>query len=183
MAEEAMSMGAAGIQVGTPFAFCEESGIQPELKQQVLALSRLGQARVFTDPVASPTGFPFKVAQIDRTLSSKSDYLARRRICDLGYLRHLYRKSDSTIGYRCPAEPIENYLRKGGAVQDTVGRKCVCNGLPATVGLPQPRPGGPDEPPLVTAGDDLIHLAKFLPAGRESYTAADVLRQLLPEGK
>jgi len=34
--EEALAHGATGIQVGTPFAFCEESGVVPELRQQVL---------------------------------------------------------------------------------------------------------------------------------------------------
>jgi NAD(P)H-dependent flavin oxidoreductase YrpB (nitropropane dioxygenase family) len=177
---DALGLGAAGIQVGTPFAFCEESGIQPELKRQVLALSRLGQIRVFTDPVASPTGFPFKVAQIQHTLSDPVLYQDRPRICDLGYLRHPYRKADGTVGYRCPAEPLEDYLRKGGAAEQTLGRKCVCNALPATVGLAQVRPGGPAELPLVTAGDDLAHLAQFLPPDGDSYSAADVLRQLLP---
>ena len=32
----ARERGAAGIQVGTAFAFCQESGIQPELKQQAI---------------------------------------------------------------------------------------------------------------------------------------------------
>lgn len=176
---EALSQGAAGVQVGTPFAFCEESGMQREIKEQALALSRLGQARVFTDPVASPTGFPFKVAQIEGTLSSPQNHLNRRRICDLGYLRHLYRKADGTIGYRCPAEPIKEYVRKGGTEEQTVGRKCVCNGLPATIGLAQARAGGTVEQPLVTAGDDLAYLSQFLPPGRESYSAADVVRRLL----
>jgi NAD(P)H-dependent flavin oxidoreductase YrpB (nitropropane dioxygenase family) len=54
---EALRLGAAGIQVGTAFAFCEESGIRTDLKQQTLRLSREGKARVFTDPLASPTGF------------------------------------------------------------------------------------------------------------------------------
>lgn len=177
---EALSLGATGIQVGTPFAFCEESGIQPELKRQAIALSRLGQARVFTDPVASPTGFPFKVAQLQDTLSNAANYHARPRICDLGYLRHLYRRADGTIGYRCPAEPLEQYRRKGGGAQETLGRKCICNALPATVGLPQIRPESLDELPIVTAGDDLANLAQFLPSGRDSYSAADVLRALLP---
>jgi nitronate monooxygenase len=177
--DEAIRLGAVGIQVGTPFAFCEESGVQPGLKQQALALSRLGQARIFTDPLASPTGFPFKVAQIDDTLSNAANYEARHRICDLGYLRHLYRKADGTVGYRCPAEPIENYLRKGGTADQTVGRKCVCNGLPATVGLAQVHPGGLDELPFVTAGDDFSNIALFLAPGADSYTAADVIRQLL----
>jgi NAD(P)H-dependent flavin oxidoreductase YrpB (nitropropane dioxygenase family) len=176
---EAVRLGAAGIQVGTPFAFCEESGIRPEIKRQVLALSRLGQARVFTDPVASPTGFPFKVAQLEQTLSDPALYQERRRICDLGYLRHPYRRADGTVGYRCPAEPLKHYLRKGGAAEQTVGRKCVCNALPATVGLGQLRPAGPAELPLVTAGDDLAHLAQFLPPGGDSYSAADVLAVIL----
>lgn len=178
---EALQLGAAGVQVGTPFAFCEESGIRPEIKQHALALSRLGQARVFTDPTASPTGFPFKVAQMENNLSDAVGYESRRRICDLGYLRHLYRKSNGTIGYRCPAEPLNNFLRKGGRTEQTLGRKCVCNGLLPTIGLPQIRSDGMVELPLVTAGDDLAHLAQFLPAGRDSYSAADVLRRLLPD--
>ena len=177
--DEALRLGAVGIQAGTPFAFCEESGVQPEIKRQAVALSRLGQARVFTDPLASPTGFPFKVAQLENTLSDAANYQARRRICDLGYLRHLYRRADGTIGYRCPAEPLDQYRRKGGTVEQTIGRKCVCNGLPATVGLPQVHPEGLDELPFVTAGDDFAHLAQFVSPGADTYSAADVLRHLL----
>ena len=175
---EALSMGAVGVQVGTAFAFCEESGVSPELKRQALELSRLGQARVFTDPLASPTGFPFKTAQMPHTLSEAECYAARARICDLGYLRHLYRKGNGTVGYRCPSEPIEDYLRKGGALEQTVGRKCVCNGLPATVGMGQVRADSGNELPLVTAGDDLANLAQFVAPGRDTYSAADVLRLL-----
>jgi nitronate monooxygenase len=176
---EARRLGAAGIQVGTAFAFCKESGLQPELKRQAIALSRLGRARVFTDPLISPTGFPFKVAQLEHTLSEPAAALARPRICDLGYLRHLYRKTDGSIGYRCPAEPLKHYLRKGGTEQQTLGRSCVCNGLPATVGIGQVRALGLAELPLVTAGDDIAHLAQFLKPGADCYSAADVLRQLL----
>jgi hypothetical protein len=39
-----------------------------------------------------------------------------------------------------------------------------------------------DELPFVTAGDDFAHLARFLPPGSDTYTAADVLRRLLPPG-
>lgn len=176
---EALQLGATGIQVGTAFAFCAESGIRPELKQQVIELSRRGEARVFTDPVASPTGFPFKVVQVDGTLSQQGRYEERSRICDLGYLRHLYRKTDGTLGYRCPSEPVEDFLRKGGVVEDTVGRKCVCNGLPATVGLGQIRPGEMDELALITAGNDVAHVARFLEPGANSYTAADAIKRLL----
>ena len=176
---EALSQGAQGIQVGTAFAFCEESGIDPELKRQALALSRLGQNRVFTDPKASPTGFPFKLAQIKGTLSEDTSYQSRIRICDLGYLRHLYRKPDGTVGYRCPAEPLEDFVLKGGLPEDAEGRKCICNGLPATAGLAQVRPEGGVEPALVTAGDDLAHLSEFFPPGKDSYTAAEVIERLL----
>jgi nitronate monooxygenase len=176
---EALSLGAAGIQVGTAFAFCEESGIEAGLKQRALQLSRAGSARVFTDSLASPTGFPFKVAQIRGTLSETDLVTTRERICDLGYLRHLYRKSDGTVGYRCPAEPVDDYLRKGGNLADTHGRKCVCNGLPATVGIGQVRSEHATELPLVTAGDDFEHIAAFLKPGTSTYTAEDVIQRLL----
>ena len=176
---EAISLGAAGIQVGTAFAFCKESGIQPELKQQVLQMSRAGKARVFTDPVASPTGFPFKVVQMDGTLSAADQYDARTRICDLGYLRHLYRKADGTPGYRCPAEPVEDFVAKGGTPAEAQGRKCLCNGLVANVGLSQVRSERERELALLTAGDDVAQVARFLQPGCDSYTAAEVIRCLL----
>lgn len=176
---DALDAGAAGIQVGTAFAFCAESGISPELKREVIALGRAGKARVFTDPVASPTGFPFKVVQVEGTLSNQGRYEERTRICDLGYLRHAYRKADGTIGYRCPAEPVEDYVNKGGDRADTLGRKCVCNGLVATVGMPQLRPGDGEELALLTAGNEVANVAQFLKPGFDSYSAADVITQLL----
>jgi nitronate monooxygenase len=170
--------GAAGIQVGTAFAFCEESGIEPALRARVLGEARMGGLSVFTDPRASPTGFPFKVARVGGTLSDAAILAARERRCDLGYLRELYLRADGTIGYRCPAEPTADYLRKGGRIEDTRGRVCVCNGLVATVGLGQRR-GNEPEPALVTAGDDASGLSRFLPSGRSSYSAADVVAYLL----
>ena len=178
---DALRQGAAGIQVGTAFAFCNESGLQPELKQRALQMSRAGAARVFTDPVASPTGFPFKVVQMPGTLSDAGPYAARKRICDLGYLRHLYRKPDGTPGYRCPAEPVDDFVKKGGTVADAQGRKCLCNGLVANVGLNQVRSEQEQELPLMTAGDDVANITQFLQPGCDSYTAADVIRCLLNE--
>ena len=178
---EALGLGAAGIQVGTAFAFCEESGVQPELKARAIQLSREGKARVFTDPVASPTGFPFKVVQMEGTLSETADYQARTRICDLGYLRRVYRKPDGTVGYRCPAEPVADYLKKGGVIEETQGRKCLCNALVANVGLGQVNAEGESEQALLTAGDDVAGIAQFLPPGSETYSASDVIRQLLAD--
>ncbi len=174
---EALRLGAAGIQVGTAFAFCAESGVLPHLKKQALNASRAGDARVFTDPLASPTGFPFKVVELAGTVAKAAVYAARERICDLGYLRELYRKSDGQVGYRCPGEPVEDYVRKGGNAADTAGRKCLCNGLAATVGLGQTRDGAA-EPALVTAGNELSELARLVRPGEEEFTAADVVRYL-----
>jgi len=176
---EALKLGAAGVQVGTAFAFCEESGIAADLKAQVLHSSRSGSINIFTDPVASPTGFPFKVVGLGSTLSEPAIYEARERVCDLGYLRRTYRKADGVLGYRCPGEPEDHYLSKGGKLAETVGRKCVCNGLLSTIGLGQFQSGDYHEPALLTAGDDVTGLARFLPAGRNTYSAADVIHHLL----
>jgi NAD(P)H-dependent flavin oxidoreductase YrpB (nitropropane dioxygenase family) len=175
---EAVSRGATGIQVGTAFAFCEESGVSPNLKRQAIEQSRQGKAGVFTDPVASPTGFPFKVAMIEGTLSDEKVYASRKRICDLGYLRHPYRRPDGTLGYRCPAEPVDNFVKKGGQISNTEGRNCICNGLSGTVGLNQIR-GNSTEPALVTAGNDFESIAQFVKPGANTYSAGDVIRMLL----
>ena len=57
----ALEAGAAGIQVGTLFAFCEESGLDPALRASVLAHAMRGEVDVLTNAQASPTGYPFKV--------------------------------------------------------------------------------------------------------------------------
>ena len=174
----ALACGAQGVQVGTAFAFCEESGVEPALKRQALATVIEGKARVFTDPQASPTGFPFKVLGVAGTLSEPAVYAARERVCDLGYLRQAFTKADGSLGYRCAGEPLDAYVRKGGEACDTPGRKCLCNGLLATVGLGQRHADG-EEPALITAGNDVVSLARYLPPGRESYRAADVINALL----
>ena len=172
----ARAAGAAGIQVGTLFAFCDESGIDDALKRAVLSGVREGTVQVRTDPRASPTGYPFKVVELADPPSAPS---TRTRLCDLGYLRVAYRRPDGRIGFRCPGEPEDLYVAKGGDREDTVGRQCLCNALLAVIGHGQVRPGGTLEAPIVTAGDDLTALETFL-AGRERYTAGDVLDWLLP---
>ena len=176
---EAIAAGAAGIQVGTAFAFCDESGLDPRYKERVLKMALAGEARVFTHPVASPTGFPFKVARMEGSLSEQEDYLLRMRICDLGYLREAYRRDDATIGYRCPSEPAETWAAKGGDTSDTEGRRCLCNALLANIGHAQVRGDALKEKPLLTSGDDLAEIGSFLPRGASSYSAKDVLSKLL----
>ncbi|MCG3177270.1 MAG: hypothetical protein MOGMAGMI_02238 [Candidatus Omnitrophica bacterium] len=172
---EALDAGAAGVQVGTAFALCEESGVDPLLRGRLLERVRSGTAEVYTDPTASTTGFPFKVAQLEGTMSEERVCRERSRLCDLGYLRQLYRKDDGSIGYRCPGEPVESFVAKGGRIEDTHGRKCLCNGLLATIGLGQTRPSGYQERPIVTAGDALKDIARTYLRGGPSYTAADVI--------
>lgn len=176
---EARALGAAGIQVGTAFALCAESGLAPDLRRALLDRARTGQAKVFTDVRASPTGFPFKVAELAGTLSEPAAYRERPRVCDLGFLREAYRKPDGTLGYRCAAEPAQAYLAKGGRPEDLEGRKCLCNALVANIGLQRPRPGGTAERPLVTLGDDFAGVGRFCAAGSADFTAADVVRTLL----
>ena len=176
---EALSQGAAGIQVGTAFAFSEESGLRPDLKRELLSRASAGTAEVFTDPLASPTGFPFKVAQLESTCSERTVYQARKRICDLGFLREAYAKPDGAIGYRCSAEPEACYAAKGGKPEDTNGRKCLCNALLANIGHAQVRKGGTREPPLVTVGDDLNVVRRLIRPDRMGYSAEDVVESLL----
>lgn len=177
----AEAAGAAGVQIGTPLAFCRESSLTEEIKAQVIRQVIAGDASVFTDPVASPTGFPFKVARVPGSLSDADVYEARPRLCDLGYLRQPYKKDDGSLGYRCPAEPVDAYLRKGGKAEETVGRKCLCNGLIANIGHPQVQKNGYLEPPIITAGDDLANIGKFLKPGAGEYSADDVINNLLRE--
>jgi len=176
---EALDQGAAGVQVGTAFAFSRESGLRGDLKDALLIHATTGTGEVFTDPLASPTGFPFNVALLDGSYSDPEVAAARTRVCDLGYLREPYNAPDGSIGYRCAAEPVANYMAKGGKVEETVGRKCLCNALLANVGHAQRRKNDVVEPALVTIGDDLNTVVQFLAPGQESYSAADVVASLL----
>jgi nitronate monooxygenase len=178
---DALQLGAAGIQVGTAFALSEESGMDPKIRTQMLQTVRGVGVKVFTDPLASPTGFPFKVAGVEGTMSEESDYVSRKRVCDLGYLRHAYEKPDGSLGFRCPSEPVDAFEKKGGELQETVKRKCLCNGLMATMGLPQFQADGSLEKPIVTIGDQVNMVGRFMKDGRESYSAKDVVERLLAE--
>ena len=173
--DEAIASGAAGIQVGTLFAYCEESGLTPEIKSRVLTAVTDGTVSLRTDPRASPTGYPFKVVEMP---GEPERVAARQRICDLGYLRVPVRTPDGRTVYRCSAEPVDAYVAKGGDAADTVGRRCLCNGLTATVGQAQWRAAtNEEEIPLVTSGDDLLALGSFA-AANPAYSADQVVRYL-----
>ena len=148
--------GANGIQAGSAFALCEESGINPVLRGRLIQQAINGNMDIFTSSKASPTGFPFKVAL--------SPQPRERRACDLGSLREAYYtevNGKEIISYRCPAEPEEIYVRKGGERIRTIGRECLCNCLFANIGLGQII-NGEREKPIVTLGDHTPELVRRL---------------------
>jgi NAD(P)H-dependent flavin oxidoreductase YrpB (nitropropane dioxygenase family) len=150
--------------------------MEERLKLSVLQHAARGEVDVVTDRRASPTGYPFKLV---RWSADPAAEVKRERVCDIAGLRVAYRKADGAIGYRCPAEPVEAYRSKGGRIEETEGRMCLCNGLMATAGVAQVRPDGTVEPPIVTSGDDLKTISRFL-AGRSRYSASDVIDYLRP---
>ena len=175
---KAREAGGAGIQVGTLFAYCEESGLTSDVKSRVIERCLNGGADVFTDATASPTGFPFKTVPLEGSVAIPEVYEKRERLCDLGYLRNAVIDENGRVDYRCAAEPVSTYVRKGGTEEETEGRRCLCNSLMASIGLGQVRKDGYEEPPLVTSGDDLRRMGEFL-NGRRSYRASDVISYLL----
>jgi len=177
---EAIASGAAGVQVGTAFALSRDSGLTDDIRDELIAAARKGELNVRNDALASPTGFPFKVAMLPGTVGVEEVYAERPRICDLGFLRTAYLTPDGKVGYRCPSEPVDAYVAKGGDKDATVGRRCVCNGLTATIGLGQTRPDGYQEPPLVTLGQDLSFLPHLL-GDSTGYDASDVMAYLTSE--
>jgi len=176
---EARALGAAGVQVGTLFAYCRESGMESGLRKKIIAGAQRSAVTVRTSMVASSTGYPFKVASVAGTISDESLYEQRERKCDLGYLREAYVRENGSLGYRCAAEPVDAYVRKGGLVEDTVGSTCLCNGLMATCGLAQVRDDGRAELPLVTSGD-FVNEIRMVANGHAGYGALDVINYLAP---
>lgn len=186
-----MEIGGAGVQVGTAFALAEESGMQDETRQEILNHLQIADLEVYTDPVASPTGFPFKVLNLENTLAQAEEYQKRPRVCNLGYLRTAYVRDDGKIGYRCPSEPVDAYVKKGGDIEATEGRKCLCNALCSDAGYPQvtKQPGKNNgiyiEKPLITIGDDVNSCRKLIrfdeATGRLGYSARDVVDYLVSE--
>lgn len=174
--QEALGLGAAGIQVGSLFSLAAESGYPEATKRHLIEGIHRGAVAVRTDGRVSSTGFPFKVIEAEGTLGRPDVYAARTRICDLGYLQTAYVDAQGRLQGRCPAEPVDTYVQKGGDREDTERRACLCNGLMANIGLGQHQKWGA-ELPLFTAGDELIRLP-LGSAEHPHYTAEDVIAYL-----
>lgn len=174
---EAMELGAAGVQIGSLFSLSDESGYPAEYKRNLIGQIHLGLITIRTDGRVSPTGFPFKVVEVEGTNGIPEVYDQRTRMCDLGYLQEAYLDEKGRLLARCASEPVDEYVQKGGNVEDTDRRGCLCNGLMSNLGQGQRRASG-DELPLFTGGDELLSL----PLGsveKPSYSAVDVLEYLL----
>ena len=174
----ALEQGATGVQLGSIFATSNESGLLPHIRQDLIDRHLNQELVIRTDFRASPTGFPFKIAEMPQTMGQPDVYEKRDRICDMGYLREMYSIDEKRVGFRCASEPIDDFIKKGGTEERASGRQCLCNGLMATIGLGQVRDGVP-EAPVVTAGDDFSFLEHVLTDGARSYGAKDVLNYIL----
>ena len=177
--KEALDQGAAGVQVGTLFALSNDSGFSNQTRQDLHTKLRDGSLDIKTDIKASPTSFPIKIAKLDGHTSTEEGFTARPKLCDLGYLREPVISSSGRTLYRCPSEPEEEFLKKGGAPEEIEGRKCLCNGLMANIGLAQVRRDGYVEAPIVTLGSDVEGAKTLLKVNPDGYGAEQAVNWLL----
>ena len=177
--QDALAQGAAGVQVGTLFAISNHSGFSDKTRKQLLDKLKTNSLEVKTDVLASPTSFPIKIAKLEGHTSTSEGFAARPKLCDLGYLREAAISETGRTIYRCPSEPDDQFIKKGGAVEDIDGRKCLCNGLMANIGLPQVRRDGYVEAPIVTLGSDIEGAKVLLKSHPDGYGADDAVKWLL----
>ena len=176
----AMEMGASGIQVGTIAALSGQSGMAPKFRTKVLQLLKQNKLKI-DNTMVSPAGFPFKVAQVQGTISDKTVYENRKRICDICLLQATYVMKNGSLGYRCPGESVKDFVAKGGRAQNTKGRVCLCNALFSAAGFPQVHADGYVEPPIITLGEDTAsarELLSELSGGQETYTISKAIHYL-----
>lgn len=187
--KEAISMGAKGVQVGTAFALAEESGLQAQYRQGILSALKEGvpDQDLVRTTTFSPTGFSFKVVQLQETLSDQTVYEDRRRICDIGMLQQQgLSKADENgermLFQRCPAAPVDNFVNSRGLAHNTTERRCLCNGLLSCVGLGQVKKiqgEYVEEPAIVTLGNQLEGVRRLSRQGQRPYYVEDVVADIL----
>ncbi len=183
--QKAMDAGAAGVQVGSVFALAEESGMKPSYRTAILNEIKKGveDSELVKTTLFSPTGFPFKVVQLDDTLANDNVYAARPRVCDIGLLQQRGLSKPDANGkrqlfQRCSAAPVEGFVKKRGLPQNTESRRCLCNGLLSTVGLAQGT-NLKEEPAIVTLGNHLDGIRRLSHQGQNPYWVRDIVQDLL----
>lgn len=145
-----ISLGAAGVQLGTRFLATVESGASEAYKRAVVE-STEADILVAQDP-GSPCGLPFRVLACSPMFRETSAGRRRPR-CDKGYLMG---------SSRCPAlEGPSRYF-------------CICNGLLSSAGY-----NPEEEPPLYTVGanasrvDRVVTVAELMDELRGATGARD----------
>lgn len=139
----------AGFQIGGPFGICDETAIILPILSALRTLLIDGQLEVLSNPDISSSGYPFQTATLTGTMAEAAVREGRRKRCNLGYLRQPYFENGG-LKFRCSAEEPAVYVAKGGKLEDTVGKACLCNGLLSNIGLAQVYADGYYEPPIVT---------------------------------
>jgi len=187
--QQALAAGATGIQVGSVLALTQESGMKPTYRTAILNELKKGtdETMLVLTTLFSPTGFPFKVVQLNDTLSNEAVYASRRRMCDVGLLQQRGLGKPDQDGtrqlfLRCPAEPIEHFIRNRGLPNMAEDRRCLCNGLLACVGLAQVNEYHGvmvEEPAIVTLGNHLDGVRRLSHNGHKQYCVHDVVIDIL----
>ncbi len=171
---EAISSGANGVQLASPFALCDESEINDKYKRELRANGYNGKLIVITSRF-SPTHFPFKVAKHDGTLSESDVFEKEKRGCYFGCLVTFFINDEGIIDSRCPAEPIDSFYLKGGKQEDALETRCLCRGLFENVGLGI---GNIKQPALFTLGEELSFLERLMYNSEDNYTVDDVCTKI-----
>jgi len=187
--QQALTAGATGVQVSSIFALAEESGMKSTYRAAILneLKKETNEAALVQTTLFSPTGYPFKVAQLEGTLANEKVYADRPRVCDIGLLQQLGLSKPDTGGtrrlfQRCPAAPVEGFLNKRGLKHNTEDRRCLCNGLLAWVGLGQVGVHNGkrvEEPAIVTLGNHLDGIQRLSRHGQATYWVRDVVADIL----
>lgn len=187
--QRALAQGAAGVQVGSAFALAEDSGLWAPYRSAILDKLRNGadDDTLVRTTLYSPTGFSFKVAQIETTLADPEVFEQRHRLCDIGLLQQLGLTKPNGDGsrqifQRCPAGPIEGYVNKRGLERNTEDKRCLCNGLLACAGFGQTHHTHGtlyEEPAIVTLGNDLTGIRRLSRQGQTNYWAQDVVADIM----
>jgi nitronate monooxygenase len=187
--QQALDAGATGVQVGSVFALAEESGMKPTFRTAILAELKKGtdDATLVQTTLFSPTGYPFKVVQLNDTVADDTVFAARRRVCDIGLLQQRGLSQPTADGtrrlfHRCPAGPVSDFVSKRGLQRNTEDRRCICNGLLSGVGLAQVvKQNGElaEEPAIITLGNHLDGIRRLSRQGQTTYWARDVVTDIL----
>ncbi len=187
--QEAITLGATGVQVGSIFAMSEESGMDPDYRIAFMKQlkNESDDSKLVKTTLVSPTGFPFKVLQLEGTMAYDTIYKHRLRVCDIGLLQQLGLSKPDENGIRrlfqrCSAAPIEGYINKRGLMHNTKDRRCLCNGLLSAVGLGQVISNGDSpkqEPAILTLGNHIDGIRRLSRSGQTRYWVRDVIEDIL----